>query len=477
MMDADVVVVGVGAMGSMAAWRLAARGARVLAFDQFEPPHDRGSSHGESRIIRTAYFEGPGYVPLLRRAFELWRQLERESGTSILTMTGALMIGRPESAVIAGTLESVRAHGLAHEVLDRDAMAARYPQHRLDADELGIYEADAGLLRPERGVAAAIARAESLGATVRRDTPVAAIDVVGSDEVRVTAGDEVYVARHVVVSAGSWLGDLLPQVRTPLRVERQTPAWFPVHQPALYGPERFPVFVRALRVGDGEGDDRHRYGFPTLDGATAKVAIHHEGVTTRADALDRTVYAETSRRCARSCATTCAASRRRRRAPRCACTPIHPTSTSSSARCRACPRLRCSAASRGTATNSCPSSATSRPTSPSWDAHATPSTSSRPTASRTLLSGLSERRLPVVPRVPRHHRGTEGITWRGEGVDGGGRRITDKRRLACGRPALDNADHPPRLAGDRLHRDKGAVRGRTRRDVTGSRDGAPGDTS
>ena len=288
----DVAVVGVGAMGSAALWRLAARGATVMGFDRFAPPHDRGSSHGESRIIRTAYFEGPGYVPLLRRAFELWRQLERESGTSILTMTGALMIGRPESAVIAGTLESVRAHGLAHEVLDRDAMAARYPQHRLDADELGIYEADAGLLRPERGVAAAIARAESLGATVRRDTPVAAIDVVGSDEVRVTAGDEVYVARHVVVSAGSWLGDLLPQVRTPLRVERQTPAWFPVHQPALYGPERFPVFVRALRVGDGEGDDRHRYGFPTLDGATAKVAIHHEGVTTRADALDRTVYAE-----------------------------------------------------------------------------------------------------------------------------------------------------------------------------------------
>jgi len=285
----DVAVVGVGAMGSATLWRLASRGAAVVGFDRFAPPHDLGSSHGESRIIRTAYFEGAEYVPLIQQSFTLWRELERESGASILTMTGALMIGRPESALIAGTLESVRAHGLAHEALDRDAMAARYPQHRLEPGEVGIYEADAGLVRPEAGIAAAIARAEALGATVHRRTPVTSIDVVGPGEARVTAGDEVYVARHVVVSAGSWLGHLLPGLRLPLRVERQTPAWFPLQDTALYGPERFPVFIRALQ---GPAGDRHRYGFPTLDGETAKVAIHHEGATTSTDEIDRTVRAE-----------------------------------------------------------------------------------------------------------------------------------------------------------------------------------------
>ncbi len=288
----DVAVVGMGAMGSAALWRLAARGARVVGFDRFAPPHDLGSSHGESRIIRTAYFEGAGYVPLLRRSFDLWRQLERESGASILTMTGALMIGRTESALIAGTLESARAHGLAHEVLDRDAMAARYPQHRLAPHEVGVYEADAGFLRPERGIAAALERAEALGATIHRNTSVSAIEVTGPDEARVTAGGETYVARHVVVSAGSWLGRLLPHLDLPLRVERQTPVWFPLadpSDPALYSPERCPVFIRALEDERGE---HHRYGFPTLDGQTVKVAVHHEGATTNPDAVDRMVHPE-----------------------------------------------------------------------------------------------------------------------------------------------------------------------------------------
>jgi len=282
----DVAVVGVGAMGSAALWRLASRRASVVGFDQFAPPHDLGSSHGESRVIRTAYFEGPDYVPLVRRAFELWRRLEQESGASILMMTGALMIGRPDSALIAGTLASARAHGLVHEALDRAAMAARYPQHRLDPDDIGVYEADAGLLRPEQGIAAAISRAEALGATIRRDTPVTAIDMAGAEGVRLVAGGETYTARHVVVSVGAWLGRLLPHLRLPLVVERQIPVWFPLRDAELYSPARFPVFLRAL------AGNRHRYGFPTLDGVTAKMAIHHEGAATSPDAVDRTARAE-----------------------------------------------------------------------------------------------------------------------------------------------------------------------------------------
>ena len=124
--DADVLVVGLGAMGSMALWRLALRGATVVGFDRFQPPHSLGSSHGESRIIRTAYYEGPGYVPLVREAFALWRELERESGATILTMTGALMIGSPSSDVVSGSLASAKEHGLEHEVLDGAQVRQRF---------------------------------------------------------------------------------------------------------------------------------------------------------------------------------------------------------------------------------------------------------------------------------------------------------------------------------------------------------------
>ncbi len=282
MMDADVVVVGVGAMGSMAAWRLAARGARVLAFDQFEPPHDRGSSHGESRIIRTAYFEGPDYVPLVRRSFALWRQLEAESGASLLTMTGDLMIGTRATSVITGALASAAAYGLAHEVLDAAEIARRYPQYRLAPGEMAVYEEDAGFLRPEDAVAAAVGRAEALGATVRRCAPVEGI-AVDATGVEVVAAGRAYHARHVVVSVGSWLGRLLPGLRLPLQVERQVVAWFPVDTPDLYTPRRFPVFLWELDGG------RRYYGFPSLDGATMKMAVHHEGATVDPDTIDRTI--------------------------------------------------------------------------------------------------------------------------------------------------------------------------------------------
>jgi len=282
MMDADVVVVGVGAMGSMAAWRLAARGARVLAFDQFEPPHDRGSSHGESRIIRTAYSEGPDYVPLVLRSFALWCQLEEESGASLLTMTGDLMIGTRATSVVTGALASATAYGLAHEVLDAAEITRRYPQYRLAPGEMAVYEEDAGFLRPEDAVAAAVGQAEALGATVRRRAPVEGIAADGAG-VEVVAAGRAYRARHVVVSVGSWLGRLLPGLRLPLQVERQVVAWFPVDTPDLYTPRRFPVFLWELDSG------RQYYGFPSLDGATMKMAVHHEGATVDPDTIDRTI--------------------------------------------------------------------------------------------------------------------------------------------------------------------------------------------
>src|SRR5437763_1231043 len=156
----DVAVVGVGAIGSATLWRLAERGVSAVGFERFEPGHDRGSSHGETRIFRTAYLEGPGYVPLAQRGIELWRELERVTGTDLMTTNGALMLGSRDSDVITGTMESIRVHHLPHDLLDAPELRARYPTHRVGDDDVGIFEHEGGFLRPERAVVAAAGRAE-----------------------------------------------------------------------------------------------------------------------------------------------------------------------------------------------------------------------------------------------------------------------------------------------------------------------------
>jgi sarcosine oxidase len=281
--DADVAVIGVGAMGSMALWRLAERGIKALGFEQFEPAHDRGSSHGESRIIRTAYNEDPRYVPLVKRAFDLWRELERVSATRLLTITGIVSIGPPEGAIVRGTLLSARSHHLDHEILDRKEMSRRFPQHRLNPGDVGVFDDSAGILFPEDAVLAAVRRAEDLGARVLRDTRVHAVEAA-HDAVSIAAGDARFRVRKVIASVGPWLGAFLPELRLPIEVARQVMAWFPVREVENFRPERFPVFLHEI-------DGVHtRYGFPTLDGATLKVAVHHEGDVTTADNLDRKVY-------------------------------------------------------------------------------------------------------------------------------------------------------------------------------------------
>ena len=149
MSDYDVIVVGLGAMGSSAAYHLAARGQRVLGIEQFSPAHTLGSSHGGSRIVRKAYFERPDYVPLLIRAYQLWDELSATFGTELFTRCGSLMIGRPDGPVVRGTLASARQWSLPHEVLDTAGLRARFPQFRLPEDQLAVFESDAGFVRPE----------------------------------------------------------------------------------------------------------------------------------------------------------------------------------------------------------------------------------------------------------------------------------------------------------------------------------------
>jgi sarcosine oxidase len=277
-----VAIVGLGAMGALSAWRLAARGARVIGFERFRPGHDRGSSHGDTRIFRTAYFEGPGYVPLLQRAHRLWRRLEEESGAELLTMTGGLAIGPTDGELVAGVLTSASENQLPHRLLDPIEMGRLYPQHRLAASDVTVLDEQAGFLRPERSVAAAAARAEALGARLTVETEVKSVEASRGGVVIETSRGR-FAAERALVAAGAWTTKLLPQLGLPLKVERQVMAWLAVDDPAAFTPQRFPIFIRELAGG------RFRYGFPTADGRSIKVGVHHEGTDADPDSIDREV--------------------------------------------------------------------------------------------------------------------------------------------------------------------------------------------
>jgi sarcosine oxidase len=268
-LDADVVVVGLGGMGSQALWRLARRGVRVIGVDQFPPGHDRGSSHGETRIIRTAYAEGPDYVPLVQESWRLWEELAASTGEQLLRRTGGLMLGPPGSATIAGPIASARRHGLGYEVLDAAAVRARFPQHRFDTGA-GLVEARAGVLFPERAVRAAVRAAEAAGAWIAIGRPVTDVRP-DPDRPRVRIGDRTLVAGHVVVAAGAWTGRLLPGLGALLRPVRRVLGWFAADRPGDFAADRFPVYIRA----DGEQPGSSVwYGCPQVDGRTVKIGLH-----------------------------------------------------------------------------------------------------------------------------------------------------------------------------------------------------------
>jgi sarcosine oxidase len=288
-LQTDVVVVGVGAMGSAALWRLAERGIPAIGFERFEPGHDRGSSHGETRILRTAYLEGPAYVPLAQRAIGLWGELERVSGVSLMVVNGGLMLGSRDSDVITGTMASVETYGLPYRLLDATQLRTEYPAHRVSEDDVAIFEHEAGFLRPELAVTTAAGRAEDLGATVVRNSVIRRIENRPGG-VRVTADGVVCDARHAVVSVGAWLQSVFPDLHLPVRVTRQIATWWPLERPQLFTPDRFPIFIRD--IGGSITADSSFYGFPSQDGATIKVAIHREGNVVDPDTIDREVSAE-----------------------------------------------------------------------------------------------------------------------------------------------------------------------------------------
>lgn len=259
-MTFDVVVVGLGGVGSAAAAALARRGQRVLGLDRFGPVHDQGASHGETRIVRKAYFEGAGYVPLLHRAYELWDEL------GLLTRTGGLFLGAPDSRVLAGSLATAQQWGLPHEVLSAQEVARRFPAFTPPADVVGLLEHDAGWVCPEAAVGAQLGRAAAAGAELRHEEPVLSWEVVG-DGVRVTTAQGTYAAGSLVLAPGRWAVDLLPGVPVPLRVEQRRVYFFDGGAGA-FAAERFPVWIWE------RPDGTVPYGFPEL-GSGVKASVHH----------------------------------------------------------------------------------------------------------------------------------------------------------------------------------------------------------
>ena len=278
----DVILVGLGAMGSAAAFHLAQRGRRVLGLDRFAPPHSLGSSHGQTRIIREAYFEHPVYVPMVQRAYELWDQLARLAGADLFRQTGGLMIGRPDSVLFTGAKRSADTHRLPYEILTAAQIRRRFRVLHPEEEMAGIWEPRAGILFPERCVAAHLAMAAQLGANLRYEEPVVRWES-GADAIRVVTTKAEYRATYLVLCAGSWIRDLVPELALPFTVERQILFWFePKNCPTLFYPEHCPINLWQF---DGR---RFFYGFPDV-GQGVKVARHHEGEFTQPDEVRRDV--------------------------------------------------------------------------------------------------------------------------------------------------------------------------------------------
>ena len=286
----DVIVAGLGGMGSAAAYRLAQRGQRVLGLERHTPVHAQGSSHGGSRITRQAYFEDPAYVPLLLRAAELWREVEAASGRTIAVRTGGVMVGRADSRTVAGSLRSAQQWSLPHELLDAAGIRRRFPTMAPAPDEVALYEPGAGLVIPEESVAAHLTLAARSGAELHYEEPVTSWQATSGGGVRVSTAAATHTAAQLVICPGAWAPELLAGLGVPFGVERQVQYWFsPAGDVARFGADRHPIYI--WEAGDG----RQFYGFPSFADPTGspagsvKVAFFRGGEPCTAGTVDRQV--------------------------------------------------------------------------------------------------------------------------------------------------------------------------------------------
>ena len=283
----DAIVVGLGAHGSAAAYHLAKRGLNVLGFDRFARGHTLGSSGGRSRIIRLSYYEHPDYVPMLRRAWDLWRELERESGETLLTQTGGLYLGPPDGELVSRSLASARQHGLEHELIGANEIRRRYRVFEIEDDWVGLLDRQAGWLAPERCIETHLRVAERHGATLRFEEPIETWERDG-DGVRVTSTSGTHRAKRLVLTAGAWMSRLLPDLAPHLWVERNVLFWFePTARREAFA--NLPVYIV-------QEPERMFYGFPLDAEHGVKVAGLHFGDRVDPDTVERDASARDEER-------------------------------------------------------------------------------------------------------------------------------------------------------------------------------------
>jgi monomeric sarcosine oxidase len=263
----DVAIVGLGTMGSFAAVELARRGFSVAGFDQFTPPHGRGSHSGGTRIYRIAYPEGTGYVPLAQRAGELWDQAAEQLGTQLLHRIGMLYMGNPDQAFIQEVAESASTNGLHVETLPADEVSRRYPAFQIPQDYVGLFDAQAGWIDVDASIASSLSHARALGVECVFDQPVKGWDA-SATEVHVHLQNETVTASRLIITAGAWTGSLMRQLQLPLAIKRKVIAWFDPPAPELFAADRIPVFTFP---------ENFIYGFPSVPGLGVKLAEHYGG--------------------------------------------------------------------------------------------------------------------------------------------------------------------------------------------------------
>jgi sarcosine oxidase len=285
-MHFDVIVLGLGAMGSAAAHHLAQRGKRVLGIEQFTSPHDRGSSHGGSRMIRQAYWESPDYIPLAMRAYELWRKLEWDTNSQLLHITGGMNIGSRDGDLVTRSIAAAEKHSIPFDVLERREISRRFPVFVPQSNDVAVYEPHAGYLLPEECIRAHLKVASSAGAELAFEEKVLSWSVEG-DQVEVHTSKGAYCAGHLVITTGPWANQSLNAL-FPLRVTRQVLAWIqPRSGVTAFLPQNFPVFLCEDIQGGPPG-----YGFPAIDGPAGgiKASIHGSDIVCTPETVDRSIY-------------------------------------------------------------------------------------------------------------------------------------------------------------------------------------------
>lgn len=279
----EVIVIGLGAMGSATLFHLARRGVRVLGLERFSVGHSFGSSHGDSRIIRETYFEHPLYVPLVQRAHQLWRELENVSGDRLMTITGGLMIGPRDGMVVTGTLRSAKEHSLPHEVLTAGEIQRRFPAFEASDDLVAVLDPRAGYLDPEACNKAHLAGAAAAGAEVRFEEPVLQW-IADGEGAEVTTTSARYLADQILITAGAWNRRLVHGLDLPLSIERQSVFWFePTANVDRYDANRFPIYAHEFKPGT------ICYGFPRLPRGVKASVMHDGQFVADPDSVDRGV--------------------------------------------------------------------------------------------------------------------------------------------------------------------------------------------